>query len=213
MRTRLRDDFVQVDGALHITRDRAASAANVMVNPAGRDAFIDVFRGMVNKRVKPAPGVPVTGVYIPERHFTSLENQVDTAMRARGVASMQGNLVAAAAVEFPYLLRPRGEGGEPLDFPPPFYEQLGIDPTDEPFQPIAASGKPNQDSHTVRVIQAVYGDGQHVTGRIGLVWGELDDDTVRTVPEEVAREIVAHRNDEVYPALSALAVAQHIIYQ
>jgi hypothetical protein len=210
MQTRLRSDFVQVDGALHIRSGEPATVADVMVNPSGRESFIHVFRNMVNQRVKPAPGIPVTGVWIPEKHYRELETEVDLAMGDVG-ADIDGMLIGAAAVEFPYLLRPQSEGGEPLDFPPPFYEPLGINPGDEPFSPISATGNPSEDCHTVRVIQAVYGDGNLVTGRVGLVWGALNDETVRTVPEEIAREVLAHRGDEVYPALSALAVSQHIV--
>jgi hypothetical protein len=197
----LAEDFLHIDGALVLDDEQPPVVQHVSATE-GKPSFIHIFREMVNRRIKPAG--TVRGVWIPENDYAPIAAQVAEQLPS-GIV-MRGGLVAVGAVRLPYVLRPENEGGEPLDFPPPFHHLLREG--ESPFEPIAATGNRDDDYHEVNVIQAVYGtETGHITGRVGLVW---DDD--RAVPLAVHRQVEARRAGTPLVAASPLRVAGHLAY-
>jgi len=192
LKTQLHQDFLHVDGALNLEQD--PPAVKHVAATEGKTPFIHVFRNMVNRQI--APAGDVEGVWIPRRAYQPIEEQVVRQLPA-GVA-LQGRLLGAAAVRFPYVLRP---DGDPLDLPPiPAFQRL-LRPGEEPFTPLRAQGSAAQDYCTVNVLQGVYGnENGQITDRIGLVWDE------RGVPLSINRQILARRagNPLLVPAPAAV---------
>jgi hypothetical protein len=195
----LHTNFLHIDGALTFN-DAGQPEVGPVAADKGKDRFIGVFRAMVNNTV--APAGPIQGVWIPADVYNrTLEVQVAEQLGegspyiAPDAASDPGVLLGAAAVRFPYVLRP---GGQPMDLPPvPAFTRL-LRPGEEPFGPVVAEGDPERDFHAVNVIQAVYTAAERgedrVMARIGLVWDG------RSVPHAIHDQIVARRaGNPLYP--------------
>lgn len=201
-------DFVHVDGSIQFDDEGNFSLENLTTPTAaempegGKREFIDGFRNIVNARTEAAGGIEA--VMIPEDDYAAVEQQVDDFLAERGTA-IRGELVAAAAVKFPYQLRQ--EGGVPLDVPPPFAHLIreGEEILNEPLAP---TGDPAQDSLDINVIQAVYADPAtgEITGRVGLVW---DDDRVPAFA--AMRQVLARRGQlEQPPAETPAQIAARL---
>jgi hypothetical protein len=175
-------DFLHIDGAIALQHGGAPQVQHIAATES-REQFIQVFRSMVNHQITPAGAIE--GVWLPRRAYQHVEDQVERQL-PYGV-ELRGRLLGAAAVRFPYVLRP---DGMPLDLPPiPSFQQL-LRPGEQPFTPLHATGNRNDDYNEVNVVQAVYGTDERITARIGLVW---DD---RAVPFAINRQILARRAGE-----------------
>jgi hypothetical protein len=181
-------NFLHADGALTFNRHGKPEVGKVAATQ-GKELFINVFRAMVNNTV--APAGTVTGTWIPADVYNrTLGVQVAEQLRVGSshidarVKSMPGTLLGAAAVKFPYVLRP---DGQPMDLPPiPAFTRL-LKPDEQPFEPLVAEGNFAHDYHEINVIQAVYAAGNLITGRVGLVWDG------RSVPHAINDQILARR--------------------
>jgi hypothetical protein len=203
-------NFVHVDGGLQFDPDGQPVATN-LGSPAsapdydptsGKREFIDGFRAMVNG-LSVADGT-IVGTFIPEESYTTIDEQIQAYLREHGIV-IGGSLLAVAAVDFPYRLRP---GGDPIDIPPPF--QHLIRPGEEHLNtPLTATNDRDLDHFTVRAIQAVYANAEGmITGRVGLT---TNDDRLPAFP--AMSELLAARGliDQGPPADSSEHIAQRLV--
>ena len=177
----LSPDFLHIDGALVFDSQDRPVVQNISAE-TGKRPFIDGFRAMIDRQAQ-ADG-EIQGTWLPEGDYASLEEEVLAQLPVG--TQIQGNLVAAAAVTFPYRLR---EGGDPLELPPPLQGQ--IEAREQLLRtPITATGNAELDHHDVNAIQAVYADAETglVTARVGLVW-----DDHRAVPFAIMRQTLERR--------------------
>jgi hypothetical protein len=193
----LHEDFVHIDGAVVLDPNETPRVQNVAAT-VGKQLFIHIFRDMVNDQIEPHGTIEST--WLTRGSYAPLEEQVKAQLPAS--VNIPGRLLGAAAVRFPYVLRP---GGTPLDLPKaPAFQRL-LEPGEKPFEPLRARGNINDDFHTVNVLQAVYGNDQLITGRVGLVW-----DDARAVPFSINRQIRARRASMPDPIWRPLRVAWHL---
>ncbi|HKU18201.1 MAG TPA: hypothetical protein VJP80_02910 [Candidatus Saccharimonadales bacterium] len=195
----LDQDFVRVDGVL-VLRDGEPPVVQHVVAVPGREAFLG-FRAMVGRQTEPHG--EIEGAWVPADDYEHIRRQV-IAQLPEGINGLPGELIAAGAVSLPAVLRPPSEGGVPLDLPPPLHPLL--EPGEQPFEPLVATGDPQRDYHEVHVVEAIFGDERSIIARVGLVW---DDE--RAVPLAINQQITALRAGEPLPrGMWPIEVAEHL---
>jgi len=204
----LAPNFLHIDGAL--TFEKGKPKVGPIAATQGKEPFINVFRAMVNNTV--APAGTVTGTWIPAAVYKrTLGVQVAEQLRAGSphidprAKAEPGELLGAAAVKFPYVLRP---GGQPMDLPKvPAFERLLL-PGEEPFESLVAEGNLENDYHEINVIQAIYVASRQrdhrIIGRVGLVWDG------RSVPHAINDQILARRAGHPLEADTPLQIVQKL---